>query len=88
MLDASAWVADYYVDTPAAGTFSPGLSQCSAPQAPIMIGCQVKSASAVNGSTVWDLLTDGNFVSDYYTDTPVTGDYSPGMGRCVTAHQQ
>jgi surface antigen/uncharacterized protein YraI len=55
--------------------------------ATIMIACQVESNSAVNGSTVWDLLTDGKFVTDYYTDTPVVGDYSPGIARCTTATQ-
>ena len=46
--------------------------------ATIQIACQVKSASAVNGSPVWDLLTDDNFVSDYYVDTPVVGRVQPG----------
>lgn len=51
--------------------------------ATIMIACQIKSDSAVNGSAVWDLLTDGKFITDYYTDTPVVGDYSPGIGHCT-----
>jgi surface antigen/uncharacterized protein YraI len=55
--------------------------------ATIMISCQVKSESTVNGSPVWDLLTDGKFVTDFYTDTPVVGDYSPGIARCETAPQ-
>jgi surface antigen len=54
----------------------------------VQISCQIKTASQVNGSPVWDLLTDGRWVSDYYLDTPVVGDYSPGIARCVTAHQQ
>ena len=127
LLTNNTWVSDYYVDTPAVGNYSPGLSHCSAPQRPrwvapagsqpqthhvhgtgsdglfereepgtqyphdgwlpegatIMISCQTKSSSAVNGSTVWDLLTDGNFVSDYYVDTPVYGDYSPGIAHCL-----
>jgi hypothetical protein len=55
--------------------------------ATIMITCQVKSNSAVNGSPVWDLLTDGEFVTDYYTDTPVVGDYSPGIAHCNAVPQ-
>jgi surface antigen/uncharacterized protein YraI len=53
----------------------------------IMISCQVKSESSVNGSPVWDLLTDGKFVTDFYTDTPVVGDYSPGIARCEAVPQ-
>jgi hypothetical protein len=36
---------------------------------------------------VWDLLTDGKFVTDFYTDTPVVGDYSPGIARCEAVPQ-
>ena len=54
--------------------------------ATIAIACQVKSASAVNGSPVWDLLTDGNFVSDYHVDTSVVGDFSPDIAQCIVVH--
>jgi surface antigen/uncharacterized protein YraI len=56
--------------------------------APIMIACQVRNdGSPVNGSPMWDLLTDGLFVSDYYTSTPVVGNFSPGLSQCETATQ-
>lgn len=55
--------------------------------ATIMIACQVESNSAVNGSPVWDLLTDGKYVTDYYTDTPVFGNYSPGIAHCTAVPQ-
>ena len=55
--------------------------------ATIMIACQVKSNSPVNGSPVWDLLTDGKFVTDFYTDTPVVGDYSPSLAQGTAVPQ-
>jgi hypothetical protein len=33
-------------------------------------------------STIWDKLTDGSYVSDYYTDTPVVGGFSAPIPRC------
>jgi surface antigen len=55
--------------------------------ATIMIACQVISENNVEGSPVWDLLTDGGFVTDFYTDTPVVGNFSPGIARCEVATQ-
>jgi uncharacterized protein YraI/surface antigen len=51
--------------------------------ATIEVTCQIKTASTVNGSRMWDLLTSGYFVADYYTTTPVVGNYSPGIAHCV-----
>jgi surface antigen/uncharacterized protein YraI len=50
--------------------------------ATIHVACQVKSSSSVNGSAIWDLLTTGYFVSDYYVDTSVVGGFSPGIAQC------
>jgi uncharacterized protein YraI/surface antigen len=50
--------------------------------ATIQVACQVKSSSSVNGSAIWDLLTTGYFVSDYYVDTSVVGGFSPGIAQC------
>ena len=50
----------------------------------IQIACQVRSGSAVGGSTVWDQLSDGTYVSDFYTDTPVYNGFTPGIGQCGT----
>jgi len=51
--------------------------------ATIDIACQIQTSSEVNGSGMWDLLTNGYFVSDYYANTPVVGGYSPGLAHCV-----
>lgn len=137
------FVADYYINTPVVGQFTPGLAQCvhpgstsstgtssgssppaaaptwhapagSVPQSyavygtgtdglfertgpgssysevgvlpngtAIQIACQTRSSSSVNGSPIWDLLTTGYFVADYYVNTPVVGNFSPGLAQCV-----
>jgi hypothetical protein len=48
----------------------------------IAISCQARSSSNVNGSTIWDRLPDGSYVSDYYTTTPIYNGFSPGLKRC------
>ena len=48
----------------------------------IQIGCQQQSGSAVGGSDIWDQLTNGNWVSDFYTTTPVYAGFSPGIRQC------
>jgi uncharacterized protein YraI len=50
----------------------------------IEIVCQTVGSN-VNGSTIWDQLTGGAYVSDWYTTTPVVGDYSPGIPQCSGA---
>jgi endoglucanase len=50
---------------------------------PVEIACQTITASEVNGSGVWDLETDGDWVSDYYINTSVAGGYSPGIEHCI-----
>ena len=51
----------------------------------IDIVCQT-TGQAVTGrnatTTVWDQLTDGSYVTDYYTDTSVTGGFSPPIPHC------
>jgi hypothetical protein len=51
--------------------------------AAITIACQT-AGNDVNGSRIWDKLNTGNYLSDYYTDTPQIGDFSPGVARCDT----
>lgn len=51
--------------------------------AAIDIVCQTTGTS-VNGSSIWDKLLDGGYVSDFYTTTPVFNGYSPGIPVCGT----
>ena len=48
----------------------------------IAIACQT-TGSSVNGSAIWDKLSTGPFVSDYYVNTPNVGTYSPGLPQCT-----
>jgi surface antigen len=48
----------------------------------IMIVCQVRSASLVRGTGIWDRLNDGSYVTDYYTTTPAFNNFSPGLPHC------
>jgi surface antigen len=48
----------------------------------IMIVCQVRSSSAVNGTSIWDRLSDGSYVTDFYTSTPAFNRISPGLSAC------
>lgn len=48
----------------------------------ISIVCQVRSSSVVNGTGIWDRLSDGTYVTDYYTTTPAFRTFSPGLPRC------
>lgn len=48
---------------------------------PIAISCQTEGTD-VNGSVIWDRLTNGSYVSDYYVSTPLVGRFSPGLARC------
>jgi YD repeat-containing protein len=79
------------------GTGGAGLKERTGPgtdfPAPNILGegttinlvCQTMSTSVVGGSAVWDKLNDNNFVSDFYTDTPVYANYSPGIPQCAGA---
>jgi uncharacterized protein YraI len=51
---------------------------------PIDIVCQTMGEN-VNGSAVWDKLSTGTYVSDWYTTTPAVGAYSPGIPQCAGA---
>lgn len=50
--------------------------------ASVVIRCQT-TGDEVNGvSAIWDQLTIGGYVSDYYVDTPAVGAFSPGIPAC------
>jgi surface antigen len=48
----------------------------------IVVVCQVRSASVIKGTGIWDRLSDGSYVTDYYTTTPAFNRFSPGLARC------
>jgi hypothetical protein len=47
-----------------------------------MIVCQVRSTSVVRGTSIWDRLSDGSYVTDYYTTTPSYNSFTPGIPHC------
>jgi len=52
--------------------------------ASISIHCQTYGDN-INGSTIWDQLSSGGFVTDWYVNTPSIGAFSPGIGQCGQA---
>lgn len=48
----------------------------------IMIVCQVRSASVIRGTGIWDRLSDGGYITDYYTTTPAFNQFSAGIPHC------
>jgi surface antigen len=48
----------------------------------IMIVCQSRSHSVINGSAIWDRLDNGAYVADFYTTTPAFNRFSPGLSAC------
>lgn len=51
------------------------------------ITCQTRGGrvpeSGPGGSNIWDKLADGNYVTDYYVETPGHGRFTPGIPRCT-----
>ena len=52
----------------------------------VNITCQVQG-QVVNGSNIWNQLSDGTFVSDFYCDTPYFDKFSPPIPMCQGAPQ-
>ena len=48
----------------------------------ISIVCQVRSRSTINGTSIWDRLNNGTYITDYYTTTPAFNTFSPGIPHC------
>lgn len=75
---------------------SPSLNERSAPstsaaivgslpyRSTIYISCQT-SGSLVGASVVWDRLTSGAYVSDYWTNTPGVDTWTPSIPQCGPA---
>jgi uncharacterized protein YraI len=59
---------------------------------PIDIDCQVQGGTNVGGNATWDHLVGGQWLADFYTNTPSFNSYIPGIGDCsasgVTAQMQ
>lgn len=56
----------------------------------VYIACQAQGISYTTGGspasdTIWDQLTNGDFVADYWVSTPDVGKFSPGIPRCGIA---
>lgn len=51
---------------------------------PIQIACQVHG-EAVSGTNIWNRLTDGTYVTDFYCDTPNFNSFSPPLSACKEA---
>lgn len=74
---------------------SPSLNERSAPStsasvvgslpyhSTIYIACQT-TGSQVGASVIWDRLTSGVYVSDYWTNTPGQNTWTPSIARCST----
>jgi uncharacterized protein YraI len=63
---------------PVTGTRQPGSTLTVICQAP---------GSAVGTTSVWDKLTDGSYVTDYYVSTPSGNGYSAPLPRCSYPYQ-
>jgi surface antigen len=48
----------------------------------IVVVCQIRSGSVINGTSIWDRLSDGSYITDYYTTTPAFNRMSPGLSSC------
>ncbi|HET9849731.1 MAG TPA: CHAP domain-containing protein [Candidatus Dormibacteraeota bacterium] len=53
-----------------------------APGQGITIVCQVRSSSVIRGTAIWDRLSNGSYITDYYTTTPAFNQFSPGIPHC------
>jgi len=63
---------------PVAATYAPGSSLAVVCQAP---------GSKVGTTAVWDKLSNGRYVSDYYVSTPSNTGYSSPLPRCTYPYQ-
>lgn len=88
-----ATVADDYKVTSRAGlnartgpSTSHAIARVHGPGSTMRIVCQTPG-SAVAGTSVWDKLTDGTYVTDSYVSTPSKSGYSAPLPRCGYPYQ-
>lgn len=62
------------------------IARSYAPSSTVQVVCQAPG-SAVATSNVWDKLTDGTYVADFYVSTPSNTGYSTPLPRCVYPYQ-
>ena len=51
----------------------------------LQIVCQTRGATLSEAgytSAIWDKTIEGDWATDLYLNTPVYGDFSPGIPRC------
>lgn len=87
----AAYAATYVVS----GTDGAGLNARSAPNtgasvvnhyaegAALSITCQTNGTDVNGASWVWDRLSNGSYVSDFYTNTPTVDNFSVGLPNCA-----
>ena len=49
----------------------------------VQIVCQTRSSSVIGGSSIWDQIVGGTYVTDYYIDTPVFNGFTSGINQCA-----
>ncbi len=62
------------------------IMQTYAPGATVGVVCQT-AGTKIGTTSVWNKLTDGNYVSDYYVSTPSNTTYSAPLPRCTYPFQ-
>ncbi|HKF89478.1 MAG TPA: glycoside hydrolase domain-containing protein, partial [Propionibacteriaceae bacterium] len=67
-------------------TTSAAIVKTYAPGSTLKVVCQTPGTT-VGTTAVWDKLSDGNYVSDYYVSTPSQTTYSAPLPRCSYPYQ-
>ncbi len=57
-----------------------------APGSALAVACQTPGQK-IGSTSVWDKLTDGSYVTDYYASTPSKSGYSAPLSRCSYPYQ-
>ena len=65
---------------------SASIARTYAPRSTVTVICQTPGTK-VGTTSVWDKLSDGNYVSDFYVNTPSNTTYSAPLPRCTFPQQ-
>jgi uncharacterized protein YraI len=49
---------------------------------PVDVECQAQNGTNVGGNRTWDRLTGGQWIADYFLNTPSFNSYAPGLRDC------